>query len=241
MPSCSDASVHCSNGPPEMGRSLPWCRLHVEMPRDYKIRRLDARHRWLWVVLLCLAGESRVRGVLLVGDEPMSDREIADAAALSTSVTTSGLAAIEAAGMIYHDDRGAWVVTNWNDRQRESDNDRTNAERSRKHREKKRNADATRCATVQEGESDTEPDSENLFLAETEKNSVLAALVKNYGLPRSDEARAYFMDAARQVRAKGVDDRVVNVIAETLRYEIGDDASLADFLADLRTMDREAM
>ena len=73
---------------------------------------------------------------------------------------------LETRGMI-----GAGVVTQWKKRQYESD---TSTERSRKHRETKRNADATlqeRCATPPETETETEEDTE----AKTEPLSPILA------------------------------------------------------------------
>lgn len=119
-------------------KPLPWFRLYVSAVRDTKLRRLPASQRWVWVAVLAAARESCQPGLLLVSErQPMTDRDIADMAAVSVSDVRKALAAFEAADMIDRSEAngGAWHVTNWDHRQYQSDN---TTERTRKHRTKER-------------------------------------------------------------------------------------------------------
>lgn len=115
-----------------------WLRLYVETPRDQKVRRLAPEHRWLWIVLLCMAKQSPEPGKLLIGPSPATVEDIADEAKLPADVVREGLDAIERLGMI--DRQGEVViVTAWDKRQYASD---LSTDRTRRWRMRRR-ADAT--------------------------------------------------------------------------------------------------
>lgn len=119
----------------------PWFRFYVEAVHDRKLRRLTPAQRWLWVAVLAAARQSPVPGVLLVGEgQPMDAVDLADYAAMPVKDIEKTLPAFEKAGMLTND--GAWRVTNWNERQFESD---CSTERTGKHRamQRQRNDDAT--------------------------------------------------------------------------------------------------
>lgn len=115
----------------------PWFRLYVEIVWDRKVRRLNPAHRWLWVTVLACARQSPQPGVLLVTrSEPMGPQDIADASALTVSEVGKGLRELHKAGMIERDDeRQAWFIPKWNERQFESDE---TTKRTTKHRSKER-------------------------------------------------------------------------------------------------------
>jgi hypothetical protein len=115
----------------------PWFRFYVEAMRDPKMRRLTPAQRWLWVAILAAARESPIPGVLMVAEtEPMALWELADYAGMKQREIAPALDVMFGLGMVrFDEDRQAWAVSNFTDRQYESDN---SAERVAKHRELKR-------------------------------------------------------------------------------------------------------
>ena len=120
-----------------MGKKLPWLRLYTELPKDRKIRRRSVAERWLWVAVLCAAGESPVRGTLLLAEgAPLTEDDLADLANLPLSTVRKGLRSFIADDLLTHDlDNGALVVTKWDERQFKSD--ANGAERMRRSRHRK--------------------------------------------------------------------------------------------------------
>lgn len=141
----------------------PWFRFYVEAIYDRKLRRLPPAQRWLWVVILAIARQSPIPGVLLLSvdgvDGAVTDDDLADASGLKVSDVRKGLDAMASVGMLITDlDLGAWRVVAWNERQYESDK---STERASKHRAK--HDDATTMqrpnavdATPPEAETDTD-------------------------------------------------------------------------------------
>lgn len=118
----------------------PWFRFYVEAVHDRKLRRLKPEQRWLFVACLAAARQSCLPGFLLVSErDSMTVDDLADLAAMPAKAVAEGMAALERSGMIERDENiRAWCVTNWNDRQFESD-DVTN--RTRAHRERSKEPD----------------------------------------------------------------------------------------------------
>jgi len=65
-------------------KRLPWIKLWFEMLGDPKMTRLSSVEKWYWIGILLLAGQSPIRGKLMLTDtEPMSMEDIAAALSLS--------------------------------------------------------------------------------------------------------------------------------------------------------------
>ena len=117
----------------------PWFRFYVEAIHDRKLRRRPASDRWLWVVLLAVARESSVPGMLLIGNKPASLVDLADVAALKEKEVKSGLEYFIGEGMLEGDSENCGLlVAKWHQRQYETD---LSTERVARHRES--NGDAT--------------------------------------------------------------------------------------------------
>lgn len=115
----------------------PWFRFYVEAIWDRKLRRLPPGQRWLWVVVLAIARQSVVPGVLLVSeDQAVEVEDLVDTAALRAAEVDAGLAAFVDADMLHFDTEwNAWRVTKWADRQFESDDVNERSRRSRSKRD----------------------------------------------------------------------------------------------------------
>lgn len=114
--------------------SRPWFRFYVEALHDRKLRTRPPAQRWLWVTLMGMARSSPEPGTILVAENVPADVVvIADEAALTVKETEAGLEYYASLGMIHRDDRGAWVVASFLERQFESD---TSTERTQLHRSK---------------------------------------------------------------------------------------------------------
>lgn len=135
----------------------PWFRFYVEALSDRKLRRLTPAQRWLWVAVLGAARQANDCGALSIAADPMDAHDIADLAGMTVREVERALPLFERAGMLHCVD-GMWVVTNWSERQYESD---SSTERTRKHRsnEPDRNVPTTLVET---------PDSERARRTETE-------------------------------------------------------------------------
>ena len=120
----------------------PWFRFYVETIHDKKIRRLTPAERWLWVTILALARSSPKPGYLLISNQhSCTEVELAQDADLHLRVVRSGIAKMIEYGMLAVDSKTeSWQVTNWNDRQFESDDP---SERVAKHRYKAVTKDVT--------------------------------------------------------------------------------------------------
>ena len=69
---------------PRGRRPLPWIKLWFDIIGDPKIAQLSAVERWCWVGILLLAGQSPVRGKLMLSDaKPMNENDIYRALKLS--------------------------------------------------------------------------------------------------------------------------------------------------------------
>jgi hypothetical protein len=101
----------------------PWFRFYVEAFGDRKVLRLPHAQRWLWVAILGAARESPEPGRLLVAEDlPMTRTELARYADVKPRDVEEGLSAMQALKMIKINGDEVIEVTNWDQRQFESDN-----------------------------------------------------------------------------------------------------------------------
>lgn len=134
--------------------SRPWFRFYVEAVGDPKLRTVTPAQRWLWVGVLAAARHSPKSGTLLICDDmPMTEVSLAAFAGVSPGDVRKTMPVFERLGMIDIDDQGAWFVTNWADRQYESD-DVTVRTRKYRSREQDRNVPNTFPGTPPETETD---------------------------------------------------------------------------------------
>jgi hypothetical protein len=100
----------------------PWFRFYVEAFNDRKILRLNPAQRWLWVAILGAARQSPEPGALLVAEgEPMTTAELSRYADIPERQIKPALSLMERLQMIAVE--GDLIrVTNWDNRQFESDN-----------------------------------------------------------------------------------------------------------------------
>lgn len=131
--------------------SYTWFKLHHDLPGDIKLRRFTPQEKWAWVALLCLASQSRNRGVIDADDE-----DIADYCEFSTSQDWLYYRdKLIAKGMIEIGPDGNLHIVHWEQRQYDKPSDRPEAvkERVKKHRAKKKQAqkqgDETLCNALQ--------------------------------------------------------------------------------------------
>jgi N-terminal phage replisome organiser (Phage_rep_org_N) len=126
---------------------MQWLRLYNEVTSDRKLRRLPPAQRWLWIAVLVIARQSPEAGRLLLAEGvPVTNEDIADAAAIPMSDVECGILAFSQSGML-HLDGDVWVVTNWDRRQRESDDVK---QRVRAYRERNRNVTGNVSGNVTE-------------------------------------------------------------------------------------------
>ncbi len=129
-----------------------WFRVYNDVVDDPKVQRLEPSLFKALINLWCLT--SAYNGVL-----PPID-EIAFKLRMKPQKAQRVLNALKAAGLLEDDNTGTHPH-NWIGRQFKSDvGDPTAAERMRRHRNKHRNDNVTRPATLQSSESDTEAESE---------------------------------------------------------------------------------
>lgn len=129
-----------------MPKVRPWFRVYSEIKSDPKLRRCTPGERWLWVVLLCIAWESPLRGHLLISKGiPYETRDIAKEADLDPEVVEKALSKFEAMHML-HREEGVWVVTNFNKRQYDKKSDMPEYTRARKRAQREREKQVSAAA-----------------------------------------------------------------------------------------------
>lgn len=171
-------------------RPKPWLRLYAETPQDMKIRRLAVDRRWLFIACLCAARQSPEPGRLLVGDQAMTDVELADFASMPPRAVTAALADLEAAGLIERDETDAWRIVAWRARQFESD---VSSGRVTALRKRRSNGNVTVDETVS---LCTESESE------TEENSSLNSHTRGHPQPVDDERIAAILERVIDARMR---------------------------------------
>jgi hypothetical protein len=92
---------------------MKWFRLYHDLPHDRKIRKFSAQQKWAWVVLLCLASESKQRGLILGEDEDVLSEDCGFDCAQDFQYFLDKL---RQQGMIEHIEGGIKVVR-WDKRQ----------------------------------------------------------------------------------------------------------------------------
>lgn len=120
---------------------MKWFRLYSEILDDPKIKRLkDPRKKWIFVGLLCMASESKIRGKILIDeDTPYTPEEIAKRLDVDVRLLRNTCEELQRLKII-EIENGVVIISNWHKRQRNSDNV---SERVRCFREKKCNVTET--------------------------------------------------------------------------------------------------
>jgi len=149
---------------------MNWFRMYSEILDDPKIRRLrDSRKKWIFVGLLCMASESKIRGKILIDEDiPYTTEEIAERLQVDTEFFEQTLQELQQLKMIEVQDSGVIVISNWHKRQFSSDN---STKRVKRYREKKKQEKCDVTETLQqrfENVSETPPDTESESDTETE-------------------------------------------------------------------------
>jgi len=159
--------------------TMPWFRFYNETIRDRKITRVcistgqpKAVVLGVWVTLLAMASESPERGVLLISDDmPITFEEIVFECGVLSEIVASVLEAFQRMNMLAVDEE-TFHITNWNNRQFDSDNSTSRVKRYRQRKAEKPeqndgdngNDDETfqkRSNHVIESESESESDTES--------------------------------------------------------------------------------
>lgn len=133
-----------------MGK-MPWLKLYTEIRTDPKMQALSDAEFRVWINLLCLAAESKVRGVICIDQGiPYPDEALARAMYTDPDTLKGALAKFIKLRMVEIDDDGIIYLINFDARQYDKPSDRPEAvaERVRRHRAKAK-AEAERRA-VQE-------------------------------------------------------------------------------------------
>ncbi len=136
--------------------SMRWFRFYDEFVDDPKIAMMSESEQLLWVKALCLANNSKVRGVIL-----LSDSEICWKLRISVEQWSSAMDKFRAKGMIEHCE-GGYAIANWQKRQFASDDvtARTSAHKKKKKTERERSFSVP--GNVLRTDTDTESESENI-------------------------------------------------------------------------------
>lgn len=152
----------------EAREDVKWFRWWHDGTTDPKLLRLSFQHRWLWIAILTLASESPIRGSLYVTPYmPCTLEDVARKAGLSIAVTKAGIELMlrKEFGMLELDENGAWRVVNWHKRQFQSD---LSTERSRKHRQKKRECNVAETLQERCGDVPATPSDNRVQITDTE-------------------------------------------------------------------------
>lgn len=111
-----------------------WLRLYADVIYDDKIRSLSIAGRWIWIAVMCLARKSPQPGALIKANgKPVTIGDISDAAKATDKDVKVALEEFVASEMV-HLAGEVYFVTNWRERQFESDD---SAPRVKAHRDRK--------------------------------------------------------------------------------------------------------
>jgi hypothetical protein len=117
---------------------MKWFRFYSEFRSDPKMRRMPIAHRYAFVVLLCLSGESENRGTI----SGLDDDDIAYELEMSTEDWLTLKAKFKVKGLIEFAGDTITIV-NWGKRQFESDSSAVRVARHRASKKRCRNNDVT--------------------------------------------------------------------------------------------------
>ena len=139
-------------------KSLPWFRAYTEMIDDEKLGLLAFEDRWHFVALLCLKG----KGVLdREPDAEMLQCKVALKMGLTVAELEKVISRLARMGLV---DKDTFQPLAWDERQMQSDQDLTNAQRQQRYRERHKKPvtgnSALRNAPVTGIEEDTDTDKE---------------------------------------------------------------------------------
>lgn len=136
----------------------PWFRFYVEAVHDRKLRRLTPAQRWLWVAILASARSSPNPPLLLVAEgEPMTAKDLADWSDVPVATVRKALVEMERFGMLERVG-DTLSVTNFAERQYESDSSTSRVARHRTAKQQQCNGLSTDDVTPPETETETETD-----------------------------------------------------------------------------------
>jgi hypothetical protein len=146
--------------------NLPWLRLYTEIIDDEKLRLLAFEDRWHFVALLCCKG----KGILDDADKALMRRKVAVKLGLDLKTLDEVARRLAEIGLI---DEGNFQPLSWEKRQRISDHlDNTNAERQRRHRDRKRDtkigvteSNARYVTKITAVDTDTDTDTDKDFIS----------------------------------------------------------------------------
>lgn len=130
---------------------MKWFRLYHRIIDDPEICMMSDSDQLYWIKLLCLASESKIRGVITLGPDQIAWRLRATEESIKHVLDK-----LRAKGLIDHTKKGI-KISNWDKLQFASDDPNL---RSRKHRKKcnvASNNDATLQATPPDTDTDTDP------------------------------------------------------------------------------------
>lgn len=118
---------------------MKWFRLYHDLPNDRKLRKFSPQQKWAWVVLLCIASESKDRGYIRETD----DSDTADYCGFeSTQDYLFFVDKLRQKGMV-EPVAGGIKITHWEDRQYIKPSDLPEATRARKRKQRKKLKNST--------------------------------------------------------------------------------------------------
>jgi hypothetical protein len=110
---------------------MQWFRLYHDLPHDRKLQRFSVAQKWAWVVLLCMASESKERGKIIEDEQDVADYcgfdSLQDYQFFIDKLRQKGM--IEAI-------TGGLQIVNWEARQYTKPSDQPAAARERKRRQR---------------------------------------------------------------------------------------------------------
>lgn len=155
---------------------MKWFRFYHEFVDDPKIAMMSDSDQLLWVKALCLASDSKVRGLILLSDE-----EICWKLRVTIETWKHAIDKFRAKGMLDHHPDG-YKVTHWDERQFESD---SSAERVKRYRLRKKEEESDDTESVLKREcnvTETPPDTD----AEQKHNQNKSEKEKNTPAPKGE-------------------------------------------------------
>ena len=112
-----------------------WFKLHSGIRNDSKLKRMPVQQRYAFIVLLCLASESEVRGTILnLDDEDFAfevEMQLEDWQTLKAKFRVKGLVEFDSSSL---------TICNWDNMQYDKPSDRAEETRRRKQEQRARDA-----------------------------------------------------------------------------------------------------